>query len=228
MKERLENFWYHHKWKTIIIGFFAAVAVIGIVQIATRSEYDAQIIYAGPAVTLADSGTDDRLAAAFASLDVGDRDGDGEINILINAKTILSDEQLAKKQEEAAKDHDHVAYDPSVRAGYMSEIRTLMLTDQVQICLLDPYVYGTFSAEEHFVPLSDLLGRTPEGAVDAYAVRLKDTDFGQQIAFSSLPDDTLICLHKQVGRKKGAAENFEYARKLFIAALNYSAGRTST
>lgn len=228
MRERLENFWYHHKWKTLIIAFFVAVAIIGIVQIAVRDEYDAQIVYAGPAVMVADSSSGDRIAAAFSSLDVGDRDGDGEARILVNAKTVLSDEQLAEKQKEAAEDHDHVAYDPSLRTESMSQIRTLMLTDQVQICLFDPYVYGTFPPEEHFVALSELFGETPKGAVDEYAVRLKDTDFGKQTSFSSLPDDTLICLHRQVSGKKGAGESFEYSKKLFVAALTYSSGSSSS
>ena len=222
MRERLENFWYHHKWKTIVIAFFAMVVLIGVVQIATRTEYDAQILYAGPSVNLLDSNADTRIAAAFGSLTDRDLDGDGEIHILINSKTVLSDEQLKEKQEAAQEEHDHVAYDPTLRQSTLTEIRTILLTGQVSICLLDPYVYQMYPASENFVPLSDLFSETPEGAVDDYAVRLKDTDFGKQIAFSSLPGDTLICLHRQVGSKKKAVESFEYSKELFCLAINYS------
>lgn len=225
MKKWLENFWYHYKWTVIVVTFFAAVAIIGIVQIATRTEYDVQIVYAGPSVTLTDSGANDRIASAFESLLTEDRDGDGEIHVLLNAMTILSDEQLAEKKEEAMKDsHDHVAYDVSIRQNYFSNIRTLLLTGQVSICLFDPYVYGTYAAEDHFVPLADILGDLPENAVDEYAVRLKDLDFGKQFAFSSLPDDTLICLHLPASEKKAALENYEYCENLFRAVLLYKSG----
>lgn len=224
MKKWLENYWYHHKWATIIVAFFAMIAVIGIVQMFTHTEYDAHIIYAGPAVTLTDSGADGRIAKAFESLLTKDRDGDGEIHVLLDAKTILSDEQLAEKKKEAAEQGDHVAYDVSIRQNYFSDISTLLLTGQVSICLFDPYVYGRYTAEDHFVPLSEVLDEIPAAAYDEYAVRLKDTDFGKQSAFSSLPDDTLICLHISVSGKKAAKESYEYCRDLFRAALLYSSG----
>ena len=40
MKKWLENYWYHYKWATIISAFFITVAVICIVQIASKKNYN--------------------------------------------------------------------------------------------------------------------------------------------------------------------------------------------
>ena len=36
----LDNFWYHHKWKVIIIAFFAIVIIIGVVQMLSKEDSD--------------------------------------------------------------------------------------------------------------------------------------------------------------------------------------------
>ena len=44
---KLENFWYHYKWHTIVGIFIVIVAAILITQLFTKTEYDVNIIYAG-------------------------------------------------------------------------------------------------------------------------------------------------------------------------------------
>jgi oligopeptide/dipeptide ABC transporter ATP-binding protein len=42
-----ENFWYHHKWKTIIIGFVVMLLVVCIAQAGSRDKTDVYVMYAG-------------------------------------------------------------------------------------------------------------------------------------------------------------------------------------
>ena len=47
-KQWLENFWYHYKWTVIVVAFFVAVAVVGIVQMVNRPQYDTSVCLASP------------------------------------------------------------------------------------------------------------------------------------------------------------------------------------
>ena len=42
----LDNFWYHHKWKVIIIAFFAIVIAVGVVQMVNKEECDVEVTVA--------------------------------------------------------------------------------------------------------------------------------------------------------------------------------------
>ena len=79
----LDNFWYHHKWKVIIIGFFAIFLVVGIVQMANKTEADATVTVATH--TIYDKNNVAALERDLASLMPRDRNEDG--NKLLNLKT---------------------------------------------------------------------------------------------------------------------------------------------
>ena len=42
----LDNFWYHHKWKVLIITFFAIVIIVGVVQMLNKEDPDSEITIA--------------------------------------------------------------------------------------------------------------------------------------------------------------------------------------
>ena len=43
-----ENYWYHHKWKTIIIGVALLIVMICTVQMCAKETPDVYLMYAGP------------------------------------------------------------------------------------------------------------------------------------------------------------------------------------
>ena len=45
----LDNFWYHHKWKTIISLFLIVVLTVCIAQLVEKEDYDACVMYVGAA-----------------------------------------------------------------------------------------------------------------------------------------------------------------------------------
>ena len=75
--------------------------------------------------------------------------------------------------------------------------------------------------------LSDVLGYTPEGAVDECGVRLCDTAFGQYYpGVKDLPKDTILCLRSDVsvGSFVGGKKNKEQYKKsetLFRAIIEF-------
>ena len=45
---KLSNFWYYHKWKVIVILFFAIIFAVGISQMITKEDSDEIIVIAAP------------------------------------------------------------------------------------------------------------------------------------------------------------------------------------
>lgn len=221
-----DNFWYHYKWIIIISSFFAAIFAIGIYQIATRSEYDLKIVYAGPSV-LIDDEKSDGIKSAFAGFIEKDITGDGKKTVLLHSYSIVSDKQLEELRDEAKKDNDFVYYDVSLRDDAVSSISTLLVTGEASICLFDEYVYTKFSDEDLFVPLSEILGYKPDYAVDDYAVKLSDTGFGKYFtALDAIDGDTLICVRKLsylsgAGKSESSKKEHELAVETFRQILEF-------
>ena len=174
--KKFDNFWYHHKWKVIIIGFIVITVLVCSVQMCSREEPDAYIMYAGPYKF---GQTDTRsFESAFGEI-VTDRNGDGKAY----AELVVNYQMFASNRE---------MFDQQILAG-----------DTV-ICLLDPHLYeSVFVTDENgqkqsgFMPLAEVLGYTPEYAVDAYSVRIGDTPMGEFFTvLQGLDEDTLLCVRQ--------------------------------
>jgi hypothetical protein len=225
MKKWFSNYWYHYKWVTIIVLFFATVFGIGVYQMATKDTYDINILYTGPILMNEDQtkGIED----AFASVLPRDFNSDDEKSVLVNRITVLSDEQLAAKQEEAKKENDKIYYDLKTRKDSISQVTTLFATGETTICLMDPYMYNMYLAQDAFVSLEEVLGEVPEYARDAYSVNLLDTPFGQYFeALQVLPEDTVLCIRKEAvfsgGSKKKAGEQYQFDKEVFEAIFEFT------
>ncbi len=82
IKGKWQNFWYHYKVQTLIVGFVVAVAVLLVVQLVTREKYD----YTLTVVTTGalPSETMDHLEAELLPF-AQDIDGNGKKAVLINS-----------------------------------------------------------------------------------------------------------------------------------------------
>lgn len=225
-KKWIANYWYHYKWVTVIVLFFAIVLGIGIFQIASKESYDIDILYTGPAILSASEKQD--LASAFASVMPDDFNDDSEKTVLINDITILSDEQIAEKEAEAAADNDRLYYDYNNRQNAISQVSTLLATGETTICLMDDFMYRQYKDQGAFLPLSDVLDSLPDYARDDYSVYLKDTPFGAYFtACRALPEDTVLCIRKESVMngglsKKAAGEQYELCKKTFRKLFTFS------
>ena len=97
----LDNFWYHHKWKTIIISFFLIVFIIGFVQCMQKVDADVSILYVGPEVVTGEEY--DAMEKSLASRLDTDYNDDGKITVQFTDRVSLSDAQLKEKEEAAKK-----------------------------------------------------------------------------------------------------------------------------
>ena len=197
--ERLENFWYHYKWHSLVALFLVFTVLICSFQMCERDSYDIYITYAGgKEISRVSSGGDvseySGFLSSFASLGC-DYDGDGESKVAFSSLFIPSDEEIERTEAELGYEVNYTLMENDKKV--LSD-RMVMLSDDYYICFFAPHIYEqykTVSGVSMFVSLS---GYLPEGSeAELYAsdaVRLSSLDLYELPALSSLPEDTLICL----------------------------------
>ena len=219
----LDNYWYHYKWVTLIVVAFAAILIFCIVNTGSGIEDDIQIVYAGPDV-LTDTQLE-RMERSFADLLKEDYNGDGKKSVNIVNITIMSDEQLEAAQKEAEEQGQTVVYDPNLRTQALSQMKSLMSTGAVIICLLDPYVYESCE-EGTFVTLESVLGKAPDGSYSEYAMKFSDTDLKNAFdSFSVLSDEILVCIRNDVvitTNNKHFQKEYAWHKTYFADLANFS------
>ena len=118
---------------------------------------------------------------------------------------ILTVEQIAQLQKETDADGHPKYVDTAFNGQEMDSFESQLMSGNGSIILIDKDMYAMFfknGKTERLQPLSDVLGETPDNAVDKYAVRLGDTEIYQNSPdLQRLPEDTLVCLHKKLGQK---------------------------
>ena len=173
--KKLDNFWYHYKWHTIFIVFFLAVILICTVQCVQKDDPDAMILYSGPEVMTAEGKT--VLENLISQRLDKDHNGDGNKLVTLTDVIILSDEQIKEKEEEAKADGEILYYDPTKRTEAFNQAKNWLISGEMLIAILDPFVYEKFEGTNLFVPLSETFEELPSSAYDAYAIDLDKTDF---------------------------------------------------
>ena len=196
--KKLDNFWYHYKWHTIFSVFFLGLILICTVQCMQKDDPDAMILYSGPEVLTAEG--QDTVGALFAQRLEKDHNDDGKKLVTVTSVVILSDEQIEEKKAEAKEEGTTLFYDPTQRSSAVSEVKNWLVSGQMMIAILDPFVYDALNQVEGvslFVPLADVFGELPDTAYNDYAISMDKLDFIQynpelKEAFSG----ALICLVK--------------------------------
>lgn len=216
----LDNYWYHNKWKTLIALFFIVVLALLIAQTATREDYEVSVLYVGPRVV--QSGEKAAICTALRQIVPDEASAESDAGLI---DIWLMTEQQQKAYYESADDALSLLLynDQESKTAWTQQISA----GEASICFLDPAWYEIVCENEGFVPLQELLGSQPTYAVDAYAVRLCDTPFGQYFsALSIFPEDTLVAFRcpkvtSFFGRKQ-MDEQYELQKKAFISLMQFT------
>ena len=215
----IENFWYYHKWKVIIIAFFAIVLTVGIVQMVNKEDPDSEITLATHTIFYKENV--DGIEQALVSLMPSDRNGDGTKKIQLQFYKIYSPEEMnAANEAETDEDGKPVIYvDKSYNDSQYSDYRDYINTGESSILIVSEYLYSELVAQERVRPLSEVFGdNLPQGTMsDGYGVRLTDTGVYEFFdAFKTLPDDTVICLLRSyVWGASSKESHYAYAEEYF-------------
>jgi len=179
MLKWLENFWYHHKWATIITAFFLIVAIFCCVQIFTRTNYDAFVMFIGSGGTITNTQYNDILSSLsdFAE----DADGNGKTEVCFSRETFIADQS------------DEMS--SVLNSNTASMMQTLLYQDYF-IILIDPVLYELYKDSGMFVTLASYDIDVPSNAkYDEFAIRLSECDaYYSMPGLSSIPSNTLMAL----------------------------------
>ena len=224
----LDNFWYHYKWVTLVTAFFTVTLLIIIIQMITKTNPDSNILYGGPAVLTANQTKE--IENAFNALLPEDFNGDGEKITSLQAITLMTKEQIAKAEAEAAENSSVFVYNPHSLENNKTSFSTQLFSGEYVICLIDPEQYKNAYKAGGFAPLSELFGENniPEYAYDDCALLLSETNFSKFFtAMSVFPDDTLICVRKMssvsaIKGKSKAEREYNNQLRLFYSIIAFT------
>lgn len=199
---RVENFFYHYKWHTIVAAFLVVVLLIVGVQMCSKEDYDAYILYAGGHSISRKADTDVAEYVKITSsieLVSDDFDGNGEkIATLLDLYAPTPDEQLEAGQGELTD---------FTLENFSTLEYELVSGSDYYVCFLSEYNYNKYKVWDGvtlFMPLEGYAGGNDSLVYyDESAIYLCSTEFYKLDGINSLPRDTLVCL-----RTKSAVSSF--------------------
>lgn len=203
---RLENFWYHYKWHSIVAVILIFAIVVCSLQMCEKEDYDLGILYAGSYVIDRSSDSNDvsEYTTFLSSLKrvVEDCNEDGESTVTLSSLFVLSEEEIEKIESQSGYEVNYTLMenDKQILIDSMSH-------SEYYVCFVSVGVYEeyckTADGQSFFLPLGSYL---PEGhSLKLYsdnAVYLSSSTFYDLPGICNLPEDTLICL-----RMKSALAN---------------------
>lgn len=232
--EKIENFWYYHKWHVLVgIGILLLV-VICAVQIFSRKDYDAYIIYAGQYEVKRTSENNDApmYSTMISSLTrlVGDINEDGETLVSFKDLFIMLSLEDIKEIEKESDGKDSV--NTALVQQNLQSFGDLIITtyDKYYISFVSTELYEKYKEVDGVSVFDDLSGyvKDVEGVklYDAHSVYLNSVAASKLPGLSSLPDDTLIVIKSvsdaaKYWSEKNSTEAHDEALEIFIRMLNY-------
>ncbi len=189
-----ENYWYHHKWKTIIIGIFLLIFLICTLQMCTKDTPDVYIMYAGPGFMTANEARE--VENSFRQI-MEDYNEDGEKGVMLTGINYLNPAQIEEKLEQAERDGIELIIDYPGNNEALERFGLEVMVGESVICILDPGLYAQLKAGGGLMELEEVLGYVPEEALDAYGVRFCQTEFSQFFtATHVIPEDSILCIRR--------------------------------
>ena len=225
--KKLDNFFYHYKWHTIIALFLAVAILVCCLQTCSKEEFDVEIMYAGPK-NLNDKQAVLDIQNAFAQV-ATDENGDGKTVSRLVAYWV--DERFYEGDTEELEGAD-IAYFANNSLNNEQAYHDEIAAGNLSICLVSPYLFYQVHKEGGFMRIDELCPELDEslyrvgedGSVNHYAVVLSKTAFGDLAGLSSLPEDTILCIRKPAYHLLNASrleKQHENSLRVFLRALAY-------
>ena len=213
--KKLSNFWYYHKWKVIIIAFFAIIFAVGISQMITREKIDEAVIVAAPVYL--DSEQREGIDSLLTSL--LPKNKDGSLRTLDVRKYVVYSEEEIEEANRTETNEEGRYIEQIDRSLIMEEIQSFnddLSTGECSVLFVCPYLYEELSKRQVSgdrdirLTMTEIFGdEFPEGVMpDGCGVRLGDTELYKYYEeLQVLPEDTVVCVLRSY--YMGASSNKE-------------------
>lgn len=190
--DRLANFWHYNKVKIIISAAFIVIFGVALIQLINRQNPDISILYAGPDYI---SPNDcDAFCGTLESM-MDDYNGDGRKYVQVEDLVFMSDGQIDEYLAAAQADDESAVVDRLTNKETKDRFLNEVFAGDAMIMILAEDQYEEIAESKAFVPLEDVFGYIPEGAVDGYGIRFSETCFSKFYSTAKLfPEDAVIAL----------------------------------
>ena len=193
---KLDNFWYYYKWHVIVSLFVILVLVVCTVQACSREKEDICILYAGG--SFIDAEYQSEIGKTLSSVIPSDFDGDGTKRVGFINYQIYSQEEIEELEKLTLPDGSKNVVDRARNSSNMTTYSSYMMTGEVSVCFLSPYLFENMKKSDRLVPLSEIFDEIPDSACDEYGVLLSDTDlYAYNSSIRAMDGETVVCLMKQ-------------------------------
>lgn len=221
----LENYWYHHKWTTIIVGVALLIVLICTMQMCGKETPDVYVMYAGPGFMTANEARE--VQNSFRQV-MEDYNEDGERGVMLTSINYLTDAQIKEKLDIAKQEGVDLIIDYAGNNDAYERFSLEVLAGESVICILDPFFYAQLQSAGALMTLEEALGYVPAEAIDAYGVRFRDTAFSEFFTATHVfPEDSILCIRRVSvmsafkGQKKTERAH-SYHTELFRSLMEFS------
>ena len=188
-----DNFWYHHKWKTIIVSFFVIVVIVCTLQMCTSEKEDITVVYAGNAYLTPND--IDNVQKVMNHVMPEDFDKNGEKTTAFAYYQIYSEEQIKNIEKEHPGEDVGLYIDRVYNSNNYDEFYKYIQTGESSVCFLDRSLFESLKSNNRILELSEVFGYTPENSIDKYGLRLGDLEiYDEYGVLKALPEDTVVCI----------------------------------
>ena len=219
-KERIQNFWYHYKWHSVVCIVLVLAILVCSLQFCSREKYDAYVLYAGSRNIgrTAKDGDVAEISTVISSLKrfASDFDENGDVNINFTNYFYLSSSEAAGLDD----------VNEALLINDKSSLSSVLEHSEYYLCFISVAVYEEYhkvGSNELFVDLDEYKEFYPE--LEYYsdsAIYLSSTDASRLPGLSNLPSDTLICIRRPSVLAQKSNEHvmhFENAKKMLSEIL---------
>lgn len=229
--KKWENFIYYYKWHTLAAILVIFAVVICTFQMCTRVDANSAIMQVGyPSL----NDTQKRLLTKTMQ-ELTDNE-DYHTNFVTYA--IASNADV-----EGLLNPNDKAYVQKLSDDNRKTFELELATGEAYICLFSPHAYKLAKSSFPFDKVTDEEGKVsyvsrlfrpiseftdsefPTVDSDGYAVYLRDTPLRDLPGFSSMPNDTILCMRRfgyKLSREDDAKKTYLEQEKLFRIMLNYT------
>ena len=229
-RERFENFWYHHKWHTIVALVTVVLFTVLSLQMCSKSAYDVHVLYTGEYRFSRTSANGDlpsyNSAVQTLMRFAEDFDGDGVVSVDLRDLYVMSPERL---EELGAADPDAdlnealIIEDQKTLETVMlySEYFLVFISEELFLAYEERYEGALFDEIEQYTdPVS---GISYEYASE-HGIYLRSLPFSEEAEICKLPEDTVVCIRRlsevaESFNKDGNTEAFERCRAMLRKIL---------
>lgn len=223
----LDNFWYHHKWGTIIVSFFVIVFLVCILQTCNREKVDITVVYAGGALVSEDKMDKSNKAAnvelALESVMPEDFDGDGNKNISLIKYEIYSEEQIKEMEKDKPNGGQGEFVDHSYNSSNYKDFYNYVQTGDCSVYFLDPWIFENLKENNRLMEISEVLGYEFAASEDNFGVKIGDLAIYKKYStIRALPKNTVVCiLRPAVAGNSSDSEHYANEKDMFRAILEF-------